>query len=62
MDVKMVSQVPLALPEPQSPNGQLDFELSKHASSALQAIREKEEDKEILELLTVLDKKVYSMK
>ncbi|ODM15573.1 hypothetical protein SI65_08807 [Aspergillus cristatus] len=62
--MEVETQAPVTLPEPQSLNEQLEFELSKHASIALQAwaTREKEEDKEILELLTLLDKKVFSMK
>lgn len=64
MDMEMVTQGPLTLPEPPSPNEQPDLEFWKHASIALQgwATREKEEDKEILELLTLLEKKVSSMK
>ncbi|ODM18624.1 hypothetical protein SI65_05241 [Aspergillus cristatus] len=64
MDMEVETEAPLTMPEPQSPNEQLDLELTKHASIALQAwaAREREEDKEILELLTILDKKVSSMK
>ncbi|ODM17667.1 hypothetical protein SI65_06455 [Aspergillus cristatus] len=61
--MEVETQAPVTSPEPENPNEQLEFELSKHASIALQAraMREKEEDREILELLTLLDKKVSSM-
>ncbi|ODM16231.1 hypothetical protein SI65_08230 [Aspergillus cristatus] len=62
-DMEVETQAPVTSPEPENPNEQLEFKLSKHASIALQAraMREKEEDREILELLTLLDKKVSSM-
>ena len=64
MDTESIDQPPSALPEPQSPDGQLDHELTEHVSNILQAraTREKEEDDDILEILTLLDKKISSMK
>ena len=64
MDMEVETEAPLTTPQPQSPNEQLGLELTKHANIALQtrAAKEKEEDKEILEILTLLDKKVSSMK
>ncbi|ODM23017.1 hypothetical protein SI65_00606 [Aspergillus cristatus] len=63
MDYEMATQTPSAMLEPQCPNKQLDFKLGKNASIALQARakKEKEEDKEILEFLNLLDKKLSSM-
>ncbi|BCR91414.1 uncharacterized protein ACHE_70257S [Aspergillus chevalieri] len=64
MDHEMATQTPPAMLEPQSPNKQLEFELRKNASIALQARakKEEEEDEEILEFLNILDKKLSSMK
>ena len=64
MDMEVETGAPLTTPQPQSPNEQLGLELTKHANIALQtrAAKEKEEDKEILDILTLLDKKVSSMK
>src|SRR5699024_10712057 len=64
MDTEPLDQPPSALPESQNPDGQLDHELTGHVSTLLQAraIREKEEDDDILEILTILDKKISSMK
>ena len=68
MDTESVDQLPSALPEPQNPDGQLDqqpdHELTGRISTILQAraMREKEEDDDILEILTLLDKKISSMK
>ncbi|BCR91876.1 uncharacterized protein ACHE_70719S [Aspergillus chevalieri] len=64
MDYEMATQTPSAMLEPQCPSKQLEFELRKNASIALQARAKKaeEEDKEILEFLNILDKKLSSMK
>jgi len=64
MDYEMATQSPPAMLEPHCPNKQLDFELGKNASIALQARAKKEgeEDNEILEFLNLLDKKLSSMK
>ena len=64
MDYEMATQTPSAMLEPQCPSKQLEFELGKNASIALQARAKKaeEEDKEILEFLNILDKKLSSMK
>lgn len=64
MDMEMTDQPPSTLPEPQSPDGQLDHELTRHISTILQtrATREKEQDEEILEILTILDEKISFMK
>lgn len=64
MDMELTDRPPSALSEPQSPDGQLDHELTRHVSTVLQAraVKEKQEDEEILEILTLLDKKVSSMK
>lgn len=64
MDMEMIDRPPSALSEPQNPDGQLDHELTGHVSTILQAraTREKEEDEEIMEILTLLDKKISSIK
>ncbi|OJJ87858.1 uncharacterized protein ASPGLDRAFT_32332, partial [Aspergillus glaucus CBS 516.65] len=64
MDLESIDQPPSALPEPQNPDGQLDHELTGHVNTILQAqaMKEKEEDEDILEILTLLDKKISSMK
>jgi len=63
-DIEMIDQTLSALPEPQSPDEQLNHGLTSHVSTLLQAraSKEKQEDKEILEILSLLDKKVASMK
>src|SRR5699024_3573447 len=60
----LIDQPSSALPESQNPDEQLDHELTGHVSTVLQAraMREKEEDDDILEILTILDKKISSMK
>lgn len=63
-DREMVDQTLPVQPEPQSPDEQLNHGLTNHVSTLLQAraSKEKQEDKEILEILSLLDKKVSSMK
>ncbi|ODM22045.1 hypothetical protein SI65_02891 [Aspergillus cristatus] len=63
-DIEMIDQTLSVLPEPQSPDEQLNHGLISHVSTLLQAqaSKEKQEDKEILEILSLLDKKVSSMK
>ena len=63
-DIEMIDQTLSAPPEPQSPDEQLNHGLTSHVSTLLQAraSKEKQEDKEILDILSLLDKKVSSMK
>lgn len=63
-DMELIDPPQSAPPEPQNPDGQLDHELTGHVSTILQAraTREKEEDDDILEILTLLNKKISSMK
>lgn len=64
MDMDSIDNPPPALPEPRSPDGQLDHELTRHVSNILQAraTSEKQEDEDILEILSLLDEKISSMK
>src|SRR5699024_9378539 len=50
MDTELIDRPTPALTEPQSPDGQLNHELTRHASTFLQAraMREKEEDEDLL--------------
>ena len=60
----MIDQTLSVPPEPQSLDEQLNYRLTSHVSTLLQAwaSKEKQEDKERLEISSLPDKKVSSMK